>query len=132
MGMFSPYKKHANPFRYVPRFFDPDKEEREQRRRELLGQSAETDSLPYTPGQYIKTMHEARNEKRNKQTTSSKVVILGGIAIAVLLIYALYPRIVNAFSQAKRQNIEQRMLQEYEEFNPNTPITIVPNDYKEE
>ena len=26
MGLFSPYKRHANPFNYIPRYFDPEKE----------------------------------------------------------------------------------------------------------
>lgn len=29
---FTPFKKHANKFNYIPRYYDPEKEAREQRR----------------------------------------------------------------------------------------------------
>ena len=32
---FTPFKKHANKFNYIPRYYDPEKEAREQRRAEL-------------------------------------------------------------------------------------------------
>lgn len=35
---FSPFKKHANKFNYIPRYYDPEKEAREQRRAELRGE----------------------------------------------------------------------------------------------
>ena len=34
MGWFTPYKRRANEFNYTPRFYDPVKEAREQRRAE--------------------------------------------------------------------------------------------------
>ena len=60
MGLFTPVKKHANKFRYIPRYYDPEKERREQRRRELHGTSSELDGQEYQPGQYIRTQREAR------------------------------------------------------------------------
>ena len=50
MGWFKPFKK-PNGFKYTPRFYDPVKEAREQRRRELRGESVETDNCEYRPGQ---------------------------------------------------------------------------------
>ena len=38
MGFFSPHKRHANKFNYIPRYYDPAKEEREMRRAELRGE----------------------------------------------------------------------------------------------
>ena len=35
---FTPFKKHANKFNYIPRYYDPEKEAREQRRAELRGE----------------------------------------------------------------------------------------------
>ena len=29
---FTPFKRHANKFNYIPRYYDPEKEAREQRR----------------------------------------------------------------------------------------------------
>ena len=38
---FSPFKKHANKFNYTPRYYDPEKEAREQRRAELYGRRSD-------------------------------------------------------------------------------------------
>ena len=57
---FSPFKKHANKFNYIPRYYDPEKEAREQRRAELRGERAEDAGREYTPGQYIRTQRDAR------------------------------------------------------------------------
>ena len=134
MGLFSPAKKHANPFRYTPRFYDPEKERREQRRRELCGRSSESDEAEYTPGSYLRTMRDARNMSgRNAGSArrgSSSLVLMMGIALLVVLVYVLYPRIVEAFSSSRR-SAEQQQRADVEEFNPYAPITIVPNDYKE-
>jgi len=35
MSGFTPFKKHANKFNYLPRYYDPEKEERDRRRAEL-------------------------------------------------------------------------------------------------
>ena len=133
MGLFTPVKKHANKFRYIPRYYDPEKERREQRRRELHGTSSEMDGAEYQPGQYIRTQREARRaakqSKGGRKMPSTMLLML--FALLVIVVYMLYPRIVEAFSAAKTTP-EERMQQEIEEFNPYTPITIVPNDYKEE
>lgn len=130
MGFFTPYKKHANRFEYAPRFFDPEKERREQRRRELRGSDSESDSIPYEPGQYLKTMRDARRERTNhrKGAGAPKMVIFLGVVLLVLFVYVLWPRLVAAFSKAHSTPKTEQV----ESFNPYTPITIVPNDYKEE
>lgn len=134
MGLFTPVKRHANAFRYTPRYYDPEKERREQRRRELYGTSSQDDG-EYTPGQYIRTQRDARRAsrvdsgKRGGKMPSMMLLML--LAILLLGAYLLVPRIVESFSTA-RTTPEERQQQEYEEFNPYTPITIVPNDYKEE
>ena len=38
---FSPFKKHANKFNYIPRYYDPEKEAREARRAELHGERSD-------------------------------------------------------------------------------------------
>ena len=134
MGLFTPVKKHANKFRYIPRYYDPEKERREQRRRELHGTSSELDSAEYQPGQYIRTQRDARRAAKQSTEGGRKMpstTLLMLFAVLVIIIYMLYPRIVDAFSTA-RTTPEERMQQEVEEFNPYAPITIVPNDYKEE
>lgn len=139
MGLFTPVKKRANSFNYIPRYYDPEKERREQRRRELRGESAEDAGKEYQPGQYLRTVREARNVRREEQRRNSGSGILSkaGLLIIGLLIvvfvYVLYPRLVNIFTMANRpaKGVVQQQA-EYEEFDPYAPITIVPNDYKEE
>ena len=57
---FTPFKRHPNKFNYIPRYYDPEKEAREQRRAELRGERAEDADREYQPGQYIRTQREAR------------------------------------------------------------------------
>lgn len=136
MGLFSPPKRRPNQFNYIPRYYDPEKERREARRRELRGESS-NDDTPYTPGKYIRTVREARAERKAQQKQSNgtpRAILVFGIAIAVIVIYMLVPRIVNIITMAGKQtNPEVRQAElESETFNPYTPITIVPNDYTEE
>ena len=134
MGLFTPVKKHANKFRYIPRYYDPEKERREQRRRELHGTSSEQEGQEYQPGQYIRTQRDARRAAKSSNEGGRKtpsMVFLMLFAVLVIIVYMPYPRIVEAFSSA-RMSPEEQAQQEIEEFNPYTPITIVPNDYKEE
>ncbi len=134
MGLFTPVKKHANKFRYIPRYYDPEKERREQRRRELHGTSSEQEGQEYQPGQYIRTQRDARRVAKSNNEGGRKMpsmLFLMLLAVLVIIVYMLYPRIVEAFSSA-RTSPEEQAQQEIEEFNPYTPITIVPNDYKEE
>ena len=132
MGWFTPYKRKANEFKYTPRYFDADKERREQRRRELCGESSADADAEYQVGRYIRTQRAARAEARAARGNRGRhqpIVLLAGIVLIVLLAYMLYSRIVSAF--ATTQTAEQSRTQS-EEFNPYTPITVVPNDYKEE
>jgi len=132
MGMFSPHKKKPNAFNYTPRFYDPRKEALEQRRRELRGESAETDAAEYTPGLYLRTQREARAERRrsgaDKRSRNSGIVTVTAVALLAVFVYMLYPRIAEFFisSHEKTPRTEQT-----EEFDPYAPITVVPNDYKE-
>ena len=143
MGFFSPHKRHANQFSYTPRYYDPAKEERELRRAELRGERRpdEKRGEEYEPGQYIRAKREAREArivKEKQQSRSDKRMnmwVMGaGLILLALFIYALVPRIAAIFEMAKSDSstvLEERQMQEYKEFNPYTPIVIVPNDYQE-
>ena len=108
MGLFSPYKRHANRFNYIPRYFDPAKEQREQRRAELRGERSD-DATEYTPGKYIRTQREARAAKRegdnSRQGGSIWKPILGA-ALILLFVAMLFPRLVAAFSKAKQSSMD--------------------------
>lgn len=132
MSLFSPYKRQANAFRYTPRFFDPDKERMDQRRKELSGQSIHDSEKEYQPGQFIRTQRDARMASKPLQRKggASNMVIMGGVALLAMLIFMIYPKLVETFARA-RTTPEKQAEKEYREFDPYAPITIVPNDYTE-
>ncbi len=143
MGFFSPHKRHANKFNYTPRYYDPAKEERERRRAELRGErrADESSNEEYEPGKYIRAKREAREarlaqEKKQRNTDKRmNMWVMGlGLILLVIFIYVLVPRIGAIFEMATSDSSakqEQQQMQEYKEFNPYTPIVIVPNDYQE-
>lgn len=134
MGLFTPVKKHANTFRYIPRYYDPEKERREQRRKELHGTCAEQEGSEYVPGQYIRTQREARrlsHRERRSPIFGGATLLLMFLAVLLVAAYMLYPQLAKMFATMRAPQTTQEQL-EVETFNPYTPITIVPDDYKEE
>lgn len=140
MGWFSPYKRHANSFSYTPRYYDPEKEAREQRRAEMKGERLD-DGGEYTPGKYIRAKREARDlrrEQESKNGNSEKRMKMWTMGVAVILlvtlIYMLIPRLGAIFQMAttdsSAKKYEQQQ-QEVEAFDPYAPLIIVPNDYQE-
>lgn len=140
MGWFSPYKRHANSFSYTPRYYDPEKEAREQRRAEMKGERLD-DGGEYTPGKYIRAKREARDlrrEQESKKGNSEKRIKMWTMGVAVILlvtlIYMLIPRLGAIFQMAttdsSAKKYEQQQ-QEVEAFDPYAPLIIVPNDYQE-
>ena len=143
MSIFRPHKSKPRQFNYIPRFYDPVKEQREQRRAELRGERRQNEkkSEEYEPGQYIRAKREAREArlvKEKQQSRSDKRMnmwVMGaGLILVAIFIYALVPRLAAIFEMAKSDSstvLEERQMQEYKEFNPYAPIVIVPNDYQE-
>ncbi|MFR9650536.1 MAG: hypothetical protein SNG35_00735 [Rikenellaceae bacterium] len=138
MGAFTPFKRNANRFNYTPRYYDPAKEEREQRREELLGRRLDADqSGEYIPGQYIRTQRDARNARRGEKRgvgSSFRVWIMLGVVVALVILgSALYNSIVTMIvgGESTKPKVESTTTEE-EVFNPEATIIIVPNDYVEE
>ena len=134
---FTPFKKHANKFNYIPRYYDPEKEAREQRREELFGRRSDeaAEGGEYRPGQYIRTQRDARNRRTaGAGSGRMKIWVYLGIAFLVMLfIQVLYPRLTALMSNMNRPaTLEEQLREEYGDFDPTAPITIVPNDYVEE
>lgn len=132
---FSPFKRHANKFNYTPRYYDPEKEAREQRRAELRGERSEDAGQEYRPGQFIRTQRAARAARREAQAEKSRqrIWMMAGVAVVLLLfLYLTYPRLVEAFTKAGRTPAQVERLSGDTEFDPYAPITVVPNDYREE
>ena len=144
---FTPFKRHANKFNYIPRYYDPEKEAREQRRAELRGERAEDGDREYRPGQYIRTQRDARAARRSKEDDKGRMRIwkMAGAAVIVLLfIYILYPKLADVFLRARtapaqtesaatesaaRNGLDQTGISDVEWQEQ--PITVVPNDYQE-
>ncbi|MDE7068938.1 MAG: hypothetical protein K2O63_00245 [Alistipes sp.] len=129
---FTPFKRHANKFNYLPRYYDPEREAREERRAELSGRRAGDAAAEYRPGQYIRTRSEARARRLQQERSrsgSGRVLTFAALAALLLLFAAFgYPRIMRALSGLQRPAVQQQT----EEFDPYRPITVVPNDYVEE
>ncbi len=131
---FTPFKKHANKFNYTPRYYDPEKEAREQRRAELRGERAEDAGREYRPGQFIRTQREARALRRGERASESRSrtwVMAVVVLLLLLFLYMAYPRLAEFFVRAGRQPVGVEQLSGDEEFDPYAPITVVPNDYQE-
>ena len=145
---FTPFKKHANRFNYIPRYYDPEKEAREQRRAELRGERAEDAGGEYRPGQYIRTQREARAARRSREEATGRVRIwkmAAGAVLVLLFVYLLYPRLADALLRIRtapapaeaaaevrtspRDGLDQSQVSDVEWQEQ--PIVIVPNDYTE-
>ena len=146
MGLFSPVKKHPNRFNYIPRYYDPVKEAREQRRRELRGERGEDIDQAvaqgeYKPGEYLRRRKAMRIERKGAERSGkrSPIMTLALVAVFVLLLaYLLVPRVValmngaqSAQTATEQSNGNASTKAEEAEFDPFAPIVIVPNDYQE-
>ena len=132
---FTPFKRRANKFNYIPRYYDPEKEAREQRRAELRGERAEDADREYEPGQYIRTQRDARAARQTKRDDAGRMRVwkMAGAAVLVMLfIYLLYPKLADVFLRAQKSAARPvPAAVEEGEFNPYAPIEVVPNDYQE-
>lgn len=131
MGFFAPHKKHANRFNYIPRYYDPEREAREQRRAELCGQRLDDDT-EYVPGKYIRTQREARAARKAQDQDRGRGRMLRLIMLLVAILFllgVLVPGLTSLFTHTKRSPMTVE--EYYGDFDPSAPITIVPNDYQE-
>ena len=94
MIFFSQRKPKA--FDYKPRYYDPEKERREQRRRELCGLDTYTPNEEYKPGMYLRnqvrerrSQHISRDRDAKRNSTLRLAVIL---ALLVLVVYLMFFR----------------------------------------
>ncbi len=131
MKGFTPFKRHANEFKYIPRFYNPEKEERDRRRAELRGSRPEGEEGDYVPGEYLRRQREARDARLGRKSggKGSSTFMIMGIALVLLLGYILLPRIIDLFMTADQSVERVAPIDEYQEFDPYAPIRIVPNDY---
>ncbi len=103
-------------FNYTPRYYDPEAEEREQRKRIVLGDkyrtpaqrardeaaaAGETEGAPaeeYVPGSFLRehiaarrgSAHAADVMRRRRKKTRSVPVLIGMLIIIALIVWMLY------------------------------------------
>ena len=108
MSFFRPHKRHPRQFNYIPRYYDPVKEERDRRRRELHGTSSATDDEEYTPGKYVRTQREARDASRGEGGSRSGIwhilVLAIVLGFATLVFLPRFMKFAEAAEQEKRMN----------------------------
>lgn len=105
MSIFKPPQTKPRQFNYLPRYYDPVKEERERRRRELHGTSSNDDE-PYTPGKYVRTQREARDASRGERggfAGVGRIVVIGIVLIVAILMF--YPRFIRFAERANQEKM---------------------------
>lgn len=108
MSFFRPHKTKPRQFNYIPRHYDPVKEERDRRRRELHGTSTEDDEA-YTPGKYIRTQREARDASRGERTGYEGLGRIAVIGVAMVLAMLFFiPRFMRFAERANEEKIIQQ------------------------
>ena len=108
MSFFRPHKTKPRQFNYIPRHYDPVKEERNRRRRELYGTSTEDDE-EYTPGKYIRTQSEARDASRGEYTGYEGLGRIAAIAIVMVLAMLVFiPRFMRFVERANEEKLTQQ------------------------
>ena len=98
MSIFRPHKTKPRQFNYIPRYYDPVKEERNLRRKQLHGTSSESDGEEYVPGKYVRTQREAREVSRGERSDEGMSKIRGLVVVTVVIalgVMWLLPHIMN-------------------------------------
>ena len=102
MSGFTPFKKHANKFNYLPRYYDPEKEARDQRRAELRGERAEDAGTRVQARDSI-SVRKARGPgsppptKRCREAPAVCWMMVVLVVLVLLFIYLLYPKLADVF-----------------------------------
>ena len=110
MSIFRPHKTKPRQFNYIPRYYDPVKEERNLRRKQLHGTSSESDNEEYVPGKYVRTQREAREMSRGERGGEGLSKIRGLVVVTVVIalgIMWLLPRIMNFVIAANEEKMAQ-------------------------
>ncbi len=131
MKGFTPVKKRAKQFNYIPRYYDPQKDAREERLAELRGVRSSTDEREYKPGDYIRTKSEARLNRKERESqggSRSTTFMIMGVVLLFLFGYMILPRIISAFEIGGAKTEKKAPINEYEEFDPYAPLRVIPND----
>ena len=108
MSIFRPHKTKPRQFNYIPRYYDPVKEERNLRRKQLHGTSPESDGEEYVPGKYVRTQREAREVSRGERSDEGMSKIRGLVVVTVVIalgVMWLLPHIMNFVIAASEEKM---------------------------
>lgn len=132
MSIFRPHKSKPRQFNYIPRFYDPVKEQREQRRRELHGTSATDEDVPYTPGRYIRTQREAREVSREESSgaaMSRMRLLLLAVVLVVVAMMLLLPRVMRFVEAANLEKMaSQQPTERFDAVEGDVERSIILNE----
>lgn len=111
MSFFRPHKSKPRQFNYIPRHYDPLKEERDQRRKELHGTSL-MDEEEYVPGKYIRTQRDARevshadNDRNGFKRMRNLIIIAVILGLFGLMIVPRFVKFANMANEEKAAKME--------------------------
>lgn len=95
------FRRKPRNFEYKPRHFDPDAEQREARRRAILGD--EYAKGEYRPGMLIREGRMMRMESRDRDTNQRKKRTLIRTAVFVVLVVAVLYVMLTYMEQFSQQ-----------------------------
>ncbi len=92
LGM-SAFRRKPRQFNYDPRYYDAEKEAREERKRLILGEdyeSAEDQAEEYTPGKYLRRARLNRMKSEAPSPNKGRTITLRLVIFIALLMLAGY------------------------------------------
>ncbi|MCC8035808.1 MAG: hypothetical protein LIO77_07770 [Rikenellaceae bacterium] len=82
-------------FNYIPRYYDPEQEARDQRRKQVLGISDVDEGGEYVPGKYIRsTMRGSMERARSKKRGTGYIRLLLVFALVGVLLWIWFDNII--------------------------------------
>lgn len=131
MSIFRPHKTKPRQFNYIPRYYDPVLNERNERRKQLHGTSKENDDQEYTPGKYIRTQREARDASRESERGAGLSKLRGLVIIAIVIGLGtlwLLPRIMDFVIKADAEKRGESVTKNSDTENEIYPLEFVINE----
>ena len=132
MSIFRPHKTKPRQFNYIPRYYDPVKEERNLRRKQLHGTSTESDGEEYVPGKYVRTQREAREISRGERSDEGMSKIRGLVVVTVVIalgVMWLLPHIMNfVIAASEEKQAANGTTQQTSGEDVITPLDFVINE----
>ena len=90
LGLGSLGHRSARQFEYKPRYFDPEKAARDERRKQLNGDVDSDDSeKPYRPGQYVRMSMYARRGIGVANSSKESSGILKRVIMVIVASFAI-------------------------------------------